>query len=163
MHPDVVLASGAETGRRRKRKGFTHFFPMSLYLLAFYIGIALYVPFAASVRSPLFSFGNYALSWVEVFFVGAAMIGILEMLKVAEPKVNNTMEAWLITLAWVFGFLVPFIVGFVLWLAGAKIAGWDFGIFSNTEFFVLTFIFGVQSFAAFQINGATLQVQVTNQ
>ena len=154
MTEDVVATTGNRSRQRSEKSGFLHFCPTFLYLLVIYI---LVESFSSNVRAVLFTVGTYSLSWVEVFYILAAAFGILEMLKVSEPKVDNTLEA-----IWIAVAFVVYIVLFVLGAAGVKIWFIKFGIYSNTEFLVLTLISGFQAIAAFRLNSRTLQLQIAD-
>jgi len=151
---DDVITAGHKSRRRSNKTGLLHFCPLFIYLLIFYIVVE---SFSTDVRAVLFTFGTYRLSWVEVFYILAGTFGILEMLKVSEPRVDNTMEALFIAGASaVYGGL------FLLGATGARIWFVSFSIFSNTEFLVLTILSAVQFVAAFLINSRTLQLQIAD-
>ena len=151
---DDVVAHGMRHERRSAKSGFFHFCPLFAYLLVLYI----VVKFAGfDVRAILFTVGTYPLTWVEVLYVLAAISGMLEMWKVSEPKVDNTIEALWILGAWILYFAL-----FILGAAGVKIWFVGFSIFNNTEFLVLTAISAFQVVSAFVINSRTLQLQIAD-
>lgn len=152
--PEDLVAASARARRRSEKSGFFHFCPLFTYLLILYVIVESFWP---NVREVLFAFSGYALTWVEVFYILAAFFAIFELLKVAEPRVNNTTEAIWITIAWVAYFAL-----FVLGAAGGKIWFVRFGIFNNTEFLVLMVFSGFQAIAAFLINSSTLQLQIAD-
>ena len=153
MTEDIV-ATGTKVRRRSEKSGFFHFCPTFAYLLVLYI---LVEAFTTDVRAVLFTLERYALSWVEVFYLLAAFFGMMELLKVSEPKVDNTLEAIWIGVVWVVYFGL-----FVLGATSAKIWFISFSIFNSTEFFLLTVISGVQVVAAFRVNSRTLQLQIAD-
>jgi hypothetical protein len=66
--------------------------PGFLYILALFTAGRLVF---ADPRAILIQWGEYHLSWVEVLMVGAAMMAMIEQLRVSTPGVDNTIEALL--------------------------------------------------------------------
>lgn len=120
------------------------FIPGFLFILLLYI-IGYFV--FSDPRTPLFTVGSYALAWVEVLMVTAAVMAMFEQLKVSRPGENNIGEVLMIGLVAV--------VQIVLFTLGAAGVGWA-SMFGNTEFLLLTVINTGQTVVAFQINAATL-------
>jgi len=121
----------------------------SYLLVLFIVGHFLF----PDARAPLFDIGGYQLSWVEVLMLTAAIVAMAEQIKVAEPGVNNITEVLLMG-----GVAVVQIVLFTLGLAAVG----GFGMFSNTEFLLMTLINVAQTVVAFQINAATLMRTITS-
>lgn len=149
---EQIVPFGKHGKPRSKKTGFLHFCPTYLYLLLFFIIVKLY---AGDVWMPLVTFGNYSISWVVIFIVIAALLGIGELLKVTEPHVDNVYEALAI-----LGGAVVFLLLFAFGATGAKIWFVTFEIFNNTEFLILMLLSGIQAGAAFIFNSRTLQVQI---
>lgn len=148
-HTEAAVVSGADRSHRRPSRlryvpGFTYI------LILFVIGQMIF----PDPRSTLFDVGGYQLAWVEVLMVTAAIIAMAEQIKVAQPGVNNITEVLLMG-----GIAVIQIVLFSVGIGG--VAG--FGIFSNTEFLLLTIINAAQTVVAFQINAATLMRTISSE
>ena len=124
---------------------FCNHLPWFTYLLLVYVVGQLLVE---DPRSILFDVGGYQLTWVEVLYLLATMAAMVELLKVSHPGINNTNDA-LLMMGAAMVYLVLFILG------TASVVG--FGVFNNTEFFMLLFISWVQVIMGFTINGRTLK------
>lgn len=149
---DQVIPIGTRGSRRSKKTGFVHFFPTYFYLLTLFIGVEL---LSADVWRPLFTYDKYSISWVVIFILIAALLGIGELLKVTEPGVDNVYEALAI-----LGGAIVYLLLFAFGATGAKIWIVSFEIFNNTEFLILTLLSGIQAGAAFIFNSRTIQLQV---
>jgi hypothetical protein len=141
--PEAAVVAESDVSRRRRRTllryipGFTYIF------ILFVIGQLVF----ADPRATVFEFAGYRLAWVEVLMVAAAIMAMIEQIKIAQPGVNNITEVLLMGLI--------AIVQIVLFaLAAAKVPGLE--IFNNMEFLLLTIINVAQTMVAFQINAATL-------
>ena len=141
-HTEAAVVE-SDVSRRRRRTvlryipGFTYIF------ILFVIGQWVF----ADPRATVFEFAGYRLAWVEVLMVAAAIMAMIEQIKIAQPGVNNITEVLLMGLI--------AIVQIVLFaLAAAKVPGLE--IFNNMEFLLLTIINVAQTMVAFQINAATL-------
>jgi hypothetical protein len=142
-HAEAAVVSESDVARRRRRRVF-RYIPGFIYVLALFVIGQLIFP---DPRATLFNVGGYQLAWVEVLIVVAAIIAMVETIKVAEPGVNNITEVLLMG--------AVAVVQIVLFaLAAAKVPGLE--IFNNTEFLLLTIINVAQTVVAFQINAATL-------
>lgn len=119
--------------------------PLFAYILLLYLIMEWQV---ANMRSIIFVVGPYALSYVEVLYCLAAMVAMIELLRVSEPGIDNTLEA--------LGMLAIFIICLIFFVLGAAKV-WRFGLFSTTEFLVLLLISGTQVALAFLINARTLK------
>ena len=140
-----AVTAVTDRGKLAKTLYFLGHLPWFLILLVVYVIMQLAV---SDPRAVLFTVGYYSLTWVEVLYVAAAMVGMVEQIKVSEPGVNNTGDA--------LGMLsagVVYLVLFVLGTAGIQ----GFRLFNNTEFLVLLLIAAVQIVMAFLINGRTLK------
>ena len=119
--------------------------PGFVYILALFIVGRLVF---ADPRATLIQWGEYHLSWVEVLMVGAAMMAMVEQLRVSTPGVDNTMEA----------LLMGAIAGLQILLFALAAAGvTSLGMFNNTEFLMLTLISLTQAIVAVLINARTLR------
>jgi hypothetical protein len=141
-HPEAVVV--ARDRAPHKRGGAFSLVPGFFYILILYI-IGKYV--FADPRATLFDFLGYKLSWVEVLLVAAAIMAMVEQIKVAKPGINNTTEVLLMG-------LIAIIQVLLFALGAAKVPA--LAIFDNTEFLLLTLINLAQTAVAYQINSATL-------
>ena len=144
---DGALAQAAAAARvyDLRRTAAFRYVPGFLYMLALYVLGKFMFP---DPRATLIQWSDYQLTWVEVLMVGAAMMAILEQLRVSHPGIDNTIEAILMVAIAAIQVLL-----FALGAAGV----WPLGIFSNTEFLMLTVISVTQSVVAILINARTLR------
>src|ERR1700681_4845990 len=119
--------------------------PGLLYVLVFFIGGKLIF---ADPRATLVHWGEYNISWVEVLLVGAAMMAMVEQLRVSHPGVDNTIEA--ILMGAIAGMQILL---FALGAAGVR----PLALFNNTEFLMLTLFSMTQAVVAILINARTLR------
>lgn len=113
--------------------------------------LLLYVIFEAAVpnmRAVIFTIGPYALTWVEIIYLVASAVAMIELLTVAEPGVDNVKEAVLMLAAG-----IVYLVLFVLGTAGVR----GFSVFNNTEFLWLLLLISTQVVMGFVLNARTLQ------
>ena len=143
-HVDAAVVSESDTARRRRRTRVFRYIPGFIYILILFIVGQLVF---ADPRAALFEFGGYQLAWVEVLMVAAAIVAMMEQIKVSDPGVNNITEVLLMG-----AIAVIQIVLFAL--AAAKVPGLE--MFNNMQFLLLTVINVAQTVVAFQINAATL-------
>jgi hypothetical protein len=144
---DGAIASSASAAilQPTRRTGSLKYTPGFLYILALFVAGRFVF---ADPRAILIQWGEYHLSWVEVLMVGAAMMAMVEQLRVSTPGVDNTIEALLIgAIAGVQVLL------FALGTAGVK----SLTIFNNTEFLMLSLISLTQAIVAALINARTLR------
>jgi len=127
-----------------KRGNALKIVPGFLYILIIYI-IGKY--FFPDPRATLFDFFGYRLSWVEVLITLAAIMAMVEQIKVAKPGINNTTEVLLMG-------LIAIVQVLLFALGAAKVS--QLSMFNNTEFLLLTIINLAQTAVAYQINAATL-------
>src|SRR5215470_7276084 len=88
---DGAIASSAFLQPAR-RTGARQYTPGFLYILALFIAGGFIF---SDPRAILVQWGEYHLSWVEILMVGAAMMAMVEQLRVSTPGVDNTIEALL--------------------------------------------------------------------
>jgi hypothetical protein len=144
---DGALAQAATAARMHdlRRTGALRYVPGFLYILALYLlGKFMF----ADPRATLIQLSEYQLTWVEVLMVAAAMMAIVEQMRVSHPGIDNTIEAILMVAVAAIQVLL-----FALGAAGV----WPLGIFNNTEFLMLTVISVTQSVVAILINARTLR------
>ena len=128
-----------------RRANPIRYMPGFLYILIFFIVGKLVF---SDPRATLVQWGEYSLSWVEVLLVGAAMMAMVEQLRVSHPGVDNTIEAILM------GAIASLqVLLFALGAAGVR----PLAIFNNTEFLMLTAISMTQAIVAILINARTLR------
>ena len=124
--------------------GVFRYIPVFLYVLI------LYLLGKAVIGNPraFVSVGPYELSWVEVLYLVASILALIEQMKVSHPGIDNTLEALLMV---AFGVLQLLL--FVLGAAAVK----GFAVFNNTEFFTLMVISLAAAVVAVLINARTLR------
>lgn len=125
--------------------GWFRYVPVFLYVLILYL---LGKAAISDPRAALFTIGAYQLSWVEVLYLGASIVALLEQMKVSHPGIDNTLEALLM-----LGFGVLQLILFVLGAAQVK----GFAVFHNTEFLMLMVISVAAAVVAILINARTLR------
>ncbi len=140
----VTSALAAAAMTRPRRRIFARV-PMFILPVLLYVVVALSV---TNVRATFFSIGPYALSWVEVLYLFGFFVAMFELLRVANPGVDNTSEALRMLFV-----AVAMLVLFVLGAAGLPVLQ----IFNNTEFLILLMVSATQVVLAFFINSATLK------
>jgi hypothetical protein len=145
--PDGPLASAAAAANVQGVLKTTpiRYVPGFLYILVLYIAGKFIF---ADPRAILLQAGQYQLTWVEVLFVGAAIVAMTEQLRVSHPGIDNTIEAILMA-----GIAALQVLLFALGAAGVRLLG----IFNNTEFLLLTVISMTQGVVAILINARTLR------
>lgn len=150
-HVEAAVVSESDVARRRRRrpKVFRYIPGFTYILTLFIIGQFIF----SDPRATLFDIGGYRLAWVEVLMVAAAIVAMAEQIKVAEPGINNIYEV-----LFMGAIAVLQIVLFALAAAGVQ----GLGMFSNTEFLLLTAINMAQTVVAFQINAATLMRTISS-
>ena len=119
--------------------------PLLVIALVLYVCIELWV---TNVRDPIFSAGDYTLTWVELSYLVAFFLAMFELLRVSLPGIDNTFEALLM-----LGVSGIILVLFVLGIAGLPACR----IFNRMEFLMLLLISGAQVILAFLINARTLK------
>ncbi|KKW19371.1 MAG: hypothetical protein UY63_C0015G0012 [Parcubacteria group bacterium GW2011_GWA2_51_10] len=119
--------------------------PWFTWVLLLYVLLELSV---SNMRAVIFTIGPYALTWVEVIYLIASGVAMIELLTVAEPGVDNVKEAVLMLAAGIV-YLVLFVLG------TASVYG--LAIFNNTEFLWLLLLVSMQVVMGFVLNARTLQ------
>ena len=142
---DDAMTSSAVLLHGAPRSGPLRYTPGFLYILILFVAGRLIF---TDPRAILVQWGEYHLSWVEVLMVGAAMMAMVEQLRVSTPGVDNTIEALL--MGAIAGVQVLL---FALGATGVK----SLAIFNNTEFLMLTLISMTQAIVATLINARTLR------
>jgi len=142
---DDAITSSAVLLHGAPRSGPLRYTPGFLYILILFVAGRLIF---TDPRAILVQWGEYHLSWVEVLMVGAAMMAMIEQLRVSTPGVDNTIEALL--MGAIAGVQVLL---FALGATGVK----ALAIFNNTEFLMLTLISLTQAIVAVLINARTLR------
>jgi hypothetical protein len=145
--PDGPLASAATAANVQGVLKTTpiRYIPGFVYILALYVAGRFVFP---DPRAILLEVGEYQLTWVEVLFVGAAIMAMAEQLRVSHPGIDNTIEAILMA-----GVAAVQVLLFALGAAGVR----PLGMFNNTEFLLLTAISMTQGVIAILINARTLR------
>jgi len=142
---DDAITSSAVLLHGAPRSGPLRYTPGFFYILVLFVaGRFIFT----DPRAILVQWGEYHLSWVEVLMVGAAMMAMIEQLRVSTPGVDNTIEALL--MGAIAGVQVLL---FALGATGVK----ALAIFNNTEFLMLTLISLTQAIVAVLINARTLR------
>jgi hypothetical protein len=134
---------------RRIRKA-VHYIPWFAYLLVLYVLVKLS---GVDIRMVLFDLYGYALTWVEILQLAAALVAMIEIAKVSHPGENNLVEALLMGAVWVL-YLVCFVLG------AAQVKG--FSIFSSMEFLMMLLVSGIQVVMGFVINTRTYGRNITD-
>lgn len=145
LDPEVAGAASVVARDKNQVGRFFAAFPLFAYLLVVFVVLQLTVP---DMRANLFHIGKYELTPVELLYISTIIIAMAELLRVSKPGVDNTQEAIFMLLVWIV-YLVLFVLGATGMLG--------LGIFSNTEFVVLTVTSLTQVIVAFLINARTLK------
>jgi hypothetical protein len=122
------------------------YIPSSAYILALYIAGTFLFP---DHRAPLLDWRGYTVSWAEALLVLAALVALIEQLRVSKPGIDNTVEA--IMMAAMAGIQVLL---FALAAAGGIPS---LRIFNTAEFLLLTLIALAQAVIAILINARSLR------
>jgi hypothetical protein len=149
-HGEAAAISESDVARRRRRRSVLRYIPGFIFILVlFVIGHLVF----ADPRATVFDIAGYRLAWVEVLIAAAAIVAMVEQMKVSDPGVNNISEVLLMG-----AIAVLQIVLFALAAAGVQ----QLAMFNNTEFLLLTIINLAQTVVAFQINAATLMRTISS-
>jgi hypothetical protein len=149
-HGEAAVLSESDVARRRRRRSVLRYIPGFIFILVlFVIGHFVF----ADPRATVFDIAGYRLAWVEVLIAAAAIVAMVEQMKVSDPGVNNISEVLLMG-----AIAVLQIVLFALAAAGVQ----QLAMFNNTEFLLLTIINLAQTVVAFQINAATLMRTISS-
>ena len=122
------------------------YIPGFAYVLAAYIAGMLLLPEA---KATLAEGGGYSLSWSEALLVLAALVALVDQLRVSKAGIDNTVEA--IMMAAIAGVMVLL---FALAATGSIPA---LGVFNNALFLLLTLIALTAAVVAILINARSLR------
>jgi hypothetical protein len=122
------------------------YIPGFAYVLALYIAGTFLFP---DHRASLLEWGGFTVSWAELLLVIAALVALVEQLRVSKPGIDNTVEA--IMMAAMAGIQVLL---FALAAAGGIPS---LGMFKTAEFLLLTVIALAQAVLAILINARSLR------
>jgi len=143
------MATNTDSARLEFRPGATagifRYFPLFLFVLILYVAGRYAV---ADPGAPFTGFGDYSVSWTEFLLLTAAVVGLLEQMKVSHPGIDNTLEALTMVAMGVVQ-LILFILGV------SSVAG--YGMFNNALFLILTVISLAAAVTAVLINARTLR------
>jgi hypothetical protein len=137
----VPTAQGSRHGKAHALR----YIPGFAYLLGLYVAGALLLP---DHRAALVQWRGYSISWTEALLVLAALVALVEQLRVSQPGIDNTVEAIMMTAMAAIQVLL-----FALAAAGVP----SLGIFNTAEFLLLTLIGLAQAVVAILINARSLR------
>jgi hypothetical protein len=127
-----------------RSSGALRFVPYFLFVLFLYVIVkAMHLDLHHTLGT-----GAWAISWGEVLLILAAVLALLEQMKVSHPGIDNTTEA----LVMVFMGVLQLVL-FVLGVAGVVGFGW----FNDASFLIQTLISLSASVVAVMINARTLR------
>jgi hypothetical protein len=122
------------------------YIPGFAYVLAAYLAGSYFFP---DSRATLAAWSGYSVSWNEALLALAALVGLLDVLRVSKAGIDNTVEA--IMMAAMAG---AFVLLFALAATGSIPA---LGLFNNGLFLLLTLIGLAQAVVAILINARSLR------
>jgi hypothetical protein len=142
------LAAGrTDTGvDSRERATSLRYIPGFAYVLALYIAGTFIFP---DHRAPLLEWRDYTVSWTEALLLVAALVALIEQMRVSKPGIDNTVEA--IMMAAMAGICVLL---FALAAAGGIPS---LAMFDTAEFLLLTLLALAQAVVAILINARSLR------
>jgi hypothetical protein len=122
------------------------YIPGFAYVLVLYIAGSLLFP---DHRTPLLEWRGYTVSWTEALLLVAALIGLLEQLRVSRPGIDNTVEA----------IMMGAIAGIQVLLFALAAAGGipSLSLFNTAEFLLLTVLALAVAVIAILINARSLR------
>jgi hypothetical protein len=138
----IELLHGVDRGRRRTS---LRYIPGFAYVLAAYIVGTL---LGVDNRAPLAEWDGYSLAWSEALLVLAALVALLDQLRVSKAGIDNTAEA--IMMAAMAGAMA---VLFALSAAGIP----ALRMFNTGLFLLLTLIALLHAVVAILINARSLR------
>ena len=121
------------------------YIPGFAYVLALYVAGTFLFP---DHRATLVEWRGYTISWTEVLLVVAALVALVDLLRVSQPGIDNTVEA--IMMAAIAG-----IQALLFALAAAGVPA--LGVFNTAEFLLLTLVGLAQAVVAILINARSLR------
>jgi hypothetical protein len=122
------------------------YIPGFAYVLAAYLAGSYFFPDA---RATLAEWRGYSLSWSEALLALAALVALLDLLRISKAGIDNTVEA--IMMAAMAGALV------LLFALAATDSIPALGLFNNGLFVLLTLIALAQGVVAILINARSLR------
>jgi len=122
------------------------YIPGFAYVLAAYLAGSYFFPDA---RATLAEWRGYSLSWSEALLALAALVALLDLLRISKAGIDNTVEA--IMMAAMAGALV------LLFALAATDSIPALGLFNNGLFVLLTLIALAQAVVAILINARSLR------
>jgi hypothetical protein len=128
----------------KRPNGVLRYVPYFFFILVLYVVVKL---MGLPLHSPLGT-GDWAITWVEVFLILAAVLALAEQMKVSHPGIDNTTEA----LTMVFMGIAQLVL-FVLGVAKVPY----FGLFNDFSFLVQTILSLSAAVVAVMINARTLR------
>ena len=121
------------------------YIPGFAYVLALYVAGTFLFP---DHRATLVEWRGYTISWTEALLVVAALVAMVDLLRVSQPGIDNTVEA--IMMAAIAG-----IQALLFALAAAGVPA--LGMFNTAEFLLLTLVGLTQAVVAILINARSLR------
>lgn len=121
------------------------YIPGFAYVLALYLAGTYLFP---DHRAALAQWGGYSISWTEALLVLAALVALIEQLRVSQPGIDNTVEAIMMA-------AMAAIQALLFALAAAGVV--SLGLFNTAEFALLTLIALMQAVVAILINARSLR------
>ncbi len=160
----AAAAVTATSGWVRVRHSFTRGAGWTLHksltkLPVFTFVFLLYVVFILSFKNIRYEYnvGGFAFVPAEFLLLVAAVVSLLEVLRISHPGEDNTNEA--IYMSSIFSFMgAVFIIALVVRIMG----GQAFGAFLTFEYVSILILSLVQSTIAFKINSRTLKRTIDN-
>ena len=122
------------------------YIPGFAYVLAAYLAGSYLFPDA---RAALAGWRGYSLSWSEALLAFAALVALMDVLRVSKAGIDNTVEA--IIMAAMAGVLV------LLLALAATGSIPTLGLFNNSLFVLLTLIGLIEAVVAILINARSLR------
>ncbi|MFZ1102934.1 MAG: hypothetical protein WAN86_08875 [Hyphomicrobiaceae bacterium] len=121
------------------------YIPGFAYVLALYVAGTFLFP---DHRATLVEWRGYTISWTEALLVVAALVAMVDLLRVSQPGIDNTVEA--IMMAAMAG-----IQALLFALAAAGVP--SLGVFNTAELLLLTLVALTQAVVAILINARSLR------
>ena len=119
--------------------------PGFAYVLALYVAGTFLFP---DHRATLVEWRGYTISWTEALLVVAALVGLIDLLRVSQPGIDNTVEAIMMA-------AIAAIQALLFALAAAGVPA--LGMFNTAEFLLLTLVGLTQAVVAILINARSLR------
>lgn len=137
-----------EHPKGKHHHGWLHYTPGFAFLLVVYIIIEFLV---GDVRAVLVEVGAFKFSMVEVFYLAALVVALVEMLKVSHPGIDNNLEVVLMLLT-----ALLYVVLFIFGANDLRFLGlFKVPVFGTTEFLMLTLASIATMVVAYFINTRT--------